>query len=209
MYWIQGTQNGIWLLATVRKRNKYVHCFVSQKPSAAAHREGCLGTAHCLARDAVTSTWRSGDILVWTTEITMNHSQFSSQDQRTKTLDTCLSTPCTCMPWYKTPQGSCEIPATQNRLSCHFYLCLSNYTAIRSHMARFCLLLHGSLFWDLITELNLILHKGPCMLDHWLLNIISNRRERQRGESTVNAPMLWCRLCLAALHMGFCLSLGS
>lgn len=193
-------------MATVRKRNKYVHCFVSQKPSAAAPREGCLGTAHCLARDAVTSTWRSGDILVWMTEITMNHSQFSSQDQRTKTLDTCLSTLCTCMPWYKTPQGSREIPATQGRLSCHFYLCLSNYTAIKSHMARFCLLLHGSLFWDLITKLNLILHKCPGKLDHWLLNIISNRRERQRGESTVNAPMLGCRLCSAALHVALSIS---
>lgn len=154
-------------MATVRKVNKYVHCFVSQKPSAAANQKGCLGTAHCLASDAITSKWRSADILVWITEINVNHSQLPSQDQRTKTLDAGLSTMCTCMPWHKTyPRGACEIPATQDRALLPF-LCLSNYMAIRFQMAQLCLLLHRSLFWDLITKFSLIFHKFPSLLDHW------------------------------------------
>lgn len=156
---------------------------------------GVLPTA---GNEAVTSEWRSADILAWNTEVNENHSQLPTQEQRTKTLGTCLSSMYTCVP-------SCEIPAVQGRLSHH-----SMPEGLHGHQisdAWLCLLLHRSLFWNLITNAH------PCWTTSFRISSATQGEDRwpllhmQCGESPVNMPMLGCHLCSAASHTWLCIYL--
>lgn len=137
---------------------------------------GVLPTA---GNEAVTSEWRAADILVWNTEVNENHSQLPTQEQRTKTLGTCLSSMYTCVP-------SCEIPAVQGRLSHH-----SMPEGLHGHQisdAWLCLLLHRSLFWNLITNAH------PC----WTTSFrISSATQGEDICSVVNP--LWTCPCWDAI----------
>lgn len=161
-------------MATVRKVNKYVHYFESQKPSAVASQKGCLGTAYCLGDEVVTSKWRSADILVWNN---INHSQLPTQEQRTKPLGTCLS------PWTLMCLGKRHTPGAhvKYQIPRAGSPTISMPEELHSHQildAWLRLLLHRSLFWNLITKFNLIVLKCPPLLDYQLLTIMSNMRVR-------------------------------